>query len=235
MRRPMIRGLGPRRPQPAPVRCGDGRHALRTGRLVLHTPRDFLDVEMGAAAGADADAQRWFGWIPDSIVTPETATHLLGIHDGNRAERLRAFPKAVRRELIQPVVLPGPAEEQRLLAVDPATGLVAGMSSLTPDRHGAIGIWLAPAFRGRGLGTELVAATARFGHEHLGLDSVRAGTESSNHRCRGALSAAGFVPDDGPALHTLPDGRVVDSAWYRHEAAGTARCPAVPEGAVIRA
>ncbi|MFF4421084.1 GNAT family N-acetyltransferase [Streptomyces sp. NPDC001549] len=160
---------------------------------------------MGAAAGADADVQRWFGWIPDSIVTPETAAHLLGIHDGNRAERLRAFPKAVRRELIQPVVLPGPTEGQGLLAVDPATGLVAGMSSLTPDDDGVIGIWLAPAFRGRGLGTELVAATARFGHEHLGLASVRAGTETSNHRCRGALSAAGFVPYDGPALHTLPE------------------------------
>ncbi|MFF4444185.1 GNAT family N-acetyltransferase [Streptomyces sp. NPDC001502] len=151
-------------------------------------------MERGAAAGADADAQRWFGWIPDSIVTPETATHLLGTHDGNRAERLRAFPEAVRRELIRPVVLPGPAEEQRLLAVDPATGLVAGMSSLTPNGDGVIGIWLAPAFRGRGLGTELVAATARFGHEHLGLESVRAGTETSNPPLPGGPERRGVRP-----------------------------------------
>ncbi|MFJ7591262.1 GNAT family N-acetyltransferase [Streptomyces sp. NPDC097617] len=230
----MIWRRGPRGPQPVPDRCGDGRHAMRTARMVLYTPRDFLDVEIGAAAGADADAQRWFGWIPASLVTPETAAHLLGTDDRNRAERLRAFPKAVRRELIQPALLPGPAGEQRLLAVIPATGLVAGMSSLNPDDGGAIGFWLAPAFRGQGLGAELVAATARFGHQHLGLESVRAGTETSNHRCRGALSAAGFVPGAGPALHTLPDGRVVESAWYRHDAADTARCAARAQDAVTR-
>ncbi|MFI7360168.1 GNAT family N-acetyltransferase [Streptomyces avidinii] len=231
----MIRRRGSRGPQPVPVRCGDGRHTMRTARMVLYTPRDRLDAEIGAAAGADADAQRWFGWIADTFVTPETATHLLGIYDHNRAERLRAFPRAVRRELIQPVELPGPTEEQRLLAVIPATGLVAGMSSLTPNDGGAIGVWLAPAFRGQGLGAELVAATARFGHEHLGLASVRAGTETANHRCRGALSAAGFVPYGGPDRHTLPDGRVVDCAWYRHDAVGTARCAAVAQGAVTRA
>ncbi|MFD4940222.1 GNAT family N-acetyltransferase [Streptomyces virginiae] len=230
----MIRGLWSRRPQPVPVHCGDGRHTIRTARLLLYTPRDHWDVEMGAAAGADSDAQRWFGWIPDSLVTPETAAHLLGIHDGNRAERLRAFPRSVRRELARPVVLPDPGAEQRLLAVDAATGLVAGMSSLTPDSGGAIGLWLAPACRGRGLGTELVTATARFGHEHLGLESVSAGTETANHRCRGALGAAGFVQCEGPALHTLPDGRVVDSAWYRHEAAGTARCAGVSAAEVSR-
>ncbi|WP_405787032.1 GNAT family N-acetyltransferase [Streptomyces sp. NBC_00029] len=228
----MIWRRGSRGPQPVPVGCGDGRHTMRTARLVLYTPRDLLDVEIGAAAGADADAQRWFGWIPTSLVNPETAVHLLAIHDGNRAERLRAFHRALRRELTQPVVLPVPAGEQRLLAVVPATGLVAGTSSLSPDRDGAIGFWLAPAFRGQGLGAELVAATARFGHEHLGLESVRAGTETLNHRCRGALSAAGFVPCDGPPLHTLPDGRVVESAWYRHDAAVTSRCAALPEGAV---
>ncbi|MFE5864844.1 GNAT family N-acetyltransferase [Streptomyces virginiae] len=184
----MIRGPWPRRPQPVPVHCGDGRHTIRTARLLLYTPRDHWDVEMGAAAGADSDAQRWFGWIPDSLVTPETAAHLLGIHDGK----------------------------------------------LTPDSGGAIGLWLAPACRGRGLGTELVTATARFGHEHLGLESVSAGTETANQRCRGALRAASFVQCEGPALHTLPDGRVVDAAWYRHEAAGTARCSGVPAAAVSR-
>ncbi|GAA2634323.1 MULTISPECIES: GNAT family N-acetyltransferase [Streptomyces] len=232
----MIRGLGPRRPQPVPVRCGGGRHAIRTARLVLYTPRDHLDAEIGVAAGSDSDAQRWFGWNPDTLVTPETAAHLLGIHDGNRAERLRAFPRAVRRELVRPVVLPDPDPRaaHRLLAVHAATGLVAGMSSLTPGNGGAIGIQLAPDFRGRGLGTELVEATARLGHEHLGLESVSAGTETSNHRCRGALEAAGFVECEGPALHTLPDGRVVDSAWYEHESAGTARCAGVPAAAVTR-
>ncbi|MFB6562883.1 MULTISPECIES: GNAT family N-acetyltransferase [unclassified Streptomyces] len=231
----MIWRRGARGPQPAPDRCGDGRHAIRTARLVLHTPRDVLDVEIGAAAGADADAQRWFGWIADSLVTAETAAHLLAIHDGNRAERLRAFPKDVRRELTRPVVLPAPGVDERLLAVDPATGQVAGMSSLAGDDGGAIGIWLAPAFRGRGLGTELVAATALLGHEHLGLQSVRAGTENANRRCRGALRAAGFVPDGGPEQHTLPDGRVVDGAWYRHDATGTSRCAALPDSAVSRA
>ncbi|MEU4730475.1 GNAT family N-acetyltransferase [Streptomyces sp. NPDC023588] len=191
---------------------------------MLHTPRDVLDMVMGEAAGADAEAQRWLGSNADRIVTAETAEHLLALNDANRPERLRAFPAAMRKELTRPAVLPDPVQTHWLLAVDPATGLVAGLSSLTPDDDGAIGLRLAPAYRGRGLGAEVFAATAQFGHGHLGLESVRAGTEISNDSCRRALSAAGFVPDEGPPRHTLPNGRATQAAWYRHAASGTSRC-----------
>ncbi|MFD7258675.1 GNAT family N-acetyltransferase [Streptomyces sp. NPDC059874] len=222
------------RPRPVPDRCGDGRHVLRTARLVLYTPRDVLDVEVAKAAGADAEAQRWLGWPADTLVNAETAEHLLGIDDRNRSERLRAFPASMRRELTRAMPLPGPGETQWLLAVDAATGRVAGMSSLTPDDDGTLGLRLAPAYRGQGLGTELVAATARFGHAHFGLHTVRAGTETSNDNCRRALGAAGFEPCDGPARHTLPDGRVTDAAWYRHGTGSTSRCASVRESAVTR-
>ncbi|MEU8438787.1 GNAT family N-acetyltransferase [Streptomyces sp. NPDC029216] len=198
---------------PVPVRCEGGRHVLRTARLVLHTPRDFLDMEIGLAAGADADAQHWLGASDRLVVDAATAEHLLGIDDHNRVERLSSFPAAMRRGLTRPLP-PGPIAW--LLAVDVETGRAAGLSSLTPD--GEIGLRLAPTHRGRGLGTELVEATTRLGHAHRGLQTVRAGTERSNDRCRRALSAAGFVPCEGPSQHTLADGRVTDAVWYQHEA-----------------
>ncbi|MFJ8014799.1 GNAT family N-acetyltransferase [Streptomyces sp. NPDC096339] len=222
------------RPAPVPVRCGDGRHVLHTARLVLFTPRDVLDMEIGRATGADAVAQRWLGWPVDTLVNAETAEHLLGIDDGNRTERLRAFPAPMRRELILPTPPPGPGLTQWLVAVDRATGRVAGASSLTPAEDGSLGLQLAPAYRGQGLGTEVVAATARFGHAHFGLRSVRAGAETSNDNCRRALDAAGFEPCDGPSRHTLPDGRVIDSAWYRHTADGTSHCASVRASAAAR-
>ncbi|MCX5192306.1 GNAT family N-acetyltransferase [Streptomyces sp. NBC_00249] len=202
---------------------------------MLHTPRDVLDMEIGMATGVDAGAQWWLGSIADSLVTAETAEYLLGIDDRNRVARLRAFPAAMRRELVQPVVPPEPVRTQWLLAVDPATGRVAGLSSLTPDDDGAIGVRLAPASRGLGLGAELLAGTAQFGHAHLGLECVRAGTEVSNDSCRRALSAAGFVPCDGPVRHTLANGRVTDGAWYRHGTSEISWCASIREAPAMQA
>ncbi|WP_234333847.1 GNAT family N-acetyltransferase [Streptomyces viridochromogenes] len=101
------------------------------------------------------------------------------------------------------------------------TGRYAGYLELDRDR-GEIGGILAPDHRGQGLGAELFLAAAEFAHGHAGLPTVRAGTATANLACRRALERAGFVSVPGPAHHTLPDGRELDSVWYRHEGAASA-------------
>ncbi|MGW4163408.1 GNAT family N-acetyltransferase [Streptomyces sp. NPDC004788] len=204
-----------RRTPLVPGRCGGGYHVLRTARLVLRTPRDHLDAAIGEAAAADAEAQRWLGWPAGSVIDSRVAEHLLGIDDDNRAERLHSFRAPVRRRLARRLVPAGHLPRHALLAVDAATGRAVGMSSVMLDET-TIGLQIAPAYRRQGLGAELARATARFAHDHLGLELVRAGTEKSNDHCRQALSTAGFLPCDGPARHTLPDGRIIDSVWYQH-------------------
>jgi RimJ/RimL family protein N-acetyltransferase len=86
------------------------------------------------------------------------------------------------------------------------------------------GGWLAPGFRARGLGAELFAGIAQFGHDHLGIAMVRAGTEQANTACVAALLAAGFEPAEGPATHRLPDGRVIRARWFRHDAEQATSC-----------
>jgi RimJ/RimL family protein N-acetyltransferase len=112
--------------------------------------------------------------------------------------------------------------ERWLIAVDKASGRLAGGLGLDRDT-GEVGGWLAPGFRGRGLGSSLFAGAAQFGHQHLGLASLTAGTEPGNHACVAGLTSAGFIPAPGPSTHTLPDGRVVPARWFRHEAVAS-RC-----------
>jgi RimJ/RimL family protein N-acetyltransferase len=91
-------------------------------------------------------------------------------------------------------------------------------------KRGEIGGWLAPEFRGRGLGAVLFAAAAEFQHRHLGFATVMAGAEPSNKASIRALTAAGFVPMPGPETHTLPNGREIESSWFRHDSDQPARC-----------
>ncbi len=110
-----------------------------------------------------------------------------------------------------------------LVAVDPEDGRIAGGASYNEDT-GEIGGSLAPRYRSRGLGTSLFAGAAELAHRHLGIASVTAGTEAGNVACIAALASAGFIPARGPALHTLPDGRVVPALWFRCEVARPSRC-----------
>jgi RimJ/RimL family protein N-acetyltransferase len=106
-----------------------------------------------------------------------------------------------------------------LVCVHRQSGRYAGHLELHPDRN-ELGGTLAPDHRGQGLGAELFLAGAELAHGHVGLPTVRAGTATDNLPCRRALERAGFVPAPGPARHTLPDGREIDTVWYQHE--GTA-------------
>ncbi|MFE1882933.1 GNAT family N-acetyltransferase [Streptomyces diastatochromogenes] len=202
---------------PVPGRCDPGRHVLATERLLLFTPRTHLDVAAALAASADAEAQRWLGNHADRLVpNPATRRALLEWRpagdDGRRVPRLLAKP-----------FTPDPDVPVFLVCVRRADLSYAGGLQLE-HRAGEVGGWLAPRCRGQGLGAELFGAGALLAHTHFGMTRVRAGAEPGNTASRRALARAGFVPDEGPPRHTLPDGRVIEAVWVRHDTTAAARC-----------
>ncbi|MGW2712273.1 GNAT family N-acetyltransferase [Streptomyces sp. NPDC001356] len=200
-----------------PGRCTPGRHVLGTERLLLFTPRTRLDVAAVLAASADAEAQRWLGTKADEVL-PDPAVRRALLAWRPAGEDGRPIP----RELAEPFT-PGPDDPLLLVCVR-RSGL--GYAGALELHHltGEMGGWLAPACRGQGLGAELFRAGLELAHTHLGLATVRAGAEPANAASRRALTRAGLVPDPGPRRHTLPDGRVVDAVWHRHDSGTPRRC-----------
>ncbi|MGQ5633439.1 MULTISPECIES: GNAT family N-acetyltransferase [unclassified Streptomyces] len=204
---------------PVPGRCGPeaGRHVLATERLLLFTPRTRLDVAAALAACADAEAQRWLGTQADEVLPdPGLRRALLAWRPAGEDGR------RVPRKLARPYV-PGPDDPLLLVCVRRSDLGYAGALELEP-RTGEVGGWLAPACRGQGLGAELFRAGAVLAHAHAGLATVRAGAEPGNTASRRALARAGFVRAEGPPRHTLPDGRVVETVWHRHDSPAASRC-----------
>lgn len=160
------------------------------------------------AAASDPEAQRWLGW-PSQAVLPE-----------RRLERYLARP-AGQGVFPSRRYLAGP--QLHLVAIDLAEGRIAGGIGVNRD-SGEIGGWLAPRFRGHGLGVGLFAGAAEFAHRHLGIRRVIAGTETTNAACVAALTGAGFTPTAGPNIHTLPNGRDISSRWFLHETTRPATC-----------
>ncbi|MFD5013467.1 GNAT family N-acetyltransferase [Streptomyces chartreusis] len=222
----MIRSLLRRRRAasglPVPDACTPGRHALATRRLLFYTPVTKLDVWAAISTGADPDAQRWQGNQADQVISDADTRRAL-LHMGPNGATPRWFIRS-NPEAAEPFE-PSPEMPEFMVCVRRDTGRYAGYFELDPDK-GEIGGNLAPDHRGQGLGTELFLAGAEFAHGHAGLPTVRAGTATENLACRRALERAGFVPARGPARHTLPDGRQLDTVWYQHE--GTASACAAP-------
>jgi RimJ/RimL family protein N-acetyltransferase len=160
------------------------------------------------AAASDPQAQRWFGWTGQKVIPEPDLEPLLALPAGQG-----------------PALLPIPGRRTSLAAIDLADGRVAGAIEVNPGT-GEVGGWLAPRFRGRGLGAGLFASAAEFAHQHLGIPTVTAATESSNAACIAALVSAGFTPAAGPDTHTLPDGRVIPVRWFRHESVQPTMCRA---------
>jgi RimJ/RimL family protein N-acetyltransferase len=201
---------------PAPGVCAGGRHTLVADRLLLFTPRTQLDAVASIAAAADAEAQRWLGNLADRVVADEdTRRALLRISPSDTGRRLS-------RRLTEPFELRPDRPEFLVCVRRDGTGYAGGLHLDTA--RGELGGWLAPGSRGAGLGTELFRTGALLAHTHFGMSTVRAATATANAACRGALARAGFVPDEGPPRHTLPDGRVIDVVWFRHEDERTAHC-----------
>jgi RimJ/RimL family protein N-acetyltransferase len=190
-----------------PVICREGHHVVLTEHLRMQSPSR-SDIRIMLAAASDPEAQRWLGWR-DRIVKRES----------RRKDLLAARPGRGRSPH------PGMASSLYLAVIDPSTDLMAGAVGVN-RRNGELGGWLAPLFRGRGLGAELFAGAAQFVHYHLGSASVVAGTETANVSCVRALRSAGFAATRGPEFHPLPDGRTVPVCWFRHDADKPARCEA---------
>jgi RimJ/RimL family protein N-acetyltransferase len=186
--------------------CGGDRHVLQVAGLRLQTPARW-DRPIMHAAASDPQAQRWLGWCPQDVV-PE-----------RRRERLLAEKPGRGQTLSQRNV----TGSQPLVAVDPEGRLLAGVVVCDLD-NGEIGGYLAPEFRGRGLGVSLFVGGAQFAHQHLGIASVTASTPPGNVACIAALASAGFTPTRGPSTRTLPNGRVIPTLWFRHGASRPSRC-----------
>jgi RimJ/RimL family protein N-acetyltransferase len=188
-------------------RCGRHRHFLRHGPILLRTA-GIEDMVVGHAAASDPEAQHWLGWRPEQICPEPVRTRCLETIP-------RQDPAAGRRKA---------GAHDYFAALDPGTGRLLGMIGIgfVRDRERyEMGGWLAPAFRGRGLGAGLFRAAAHLAHEHMGIAGLAAGTEAANIASERSLIAAGFVPGDGPDPHILPNGRVITSRWFRHGGSGT--------------
>jgi len=187
---------------PAPQACRRDHHVLLVANLRLQTPTH-RDVAIMRAAASDPEAQRWLGWPGNMLIPESERDRLLAMEPG----RGRAAGHL----------------DLWLCAVDRTSGMVAGGAALDAYSLEAGG-WLAPAFRGHGLGKDLFAAIAQFAHNHLGMTSVAAGTDAANAACMAALLAAEFKPGQGPPVHVLQDGRTVPALWFRHDTAQPSRC-----------
>jgi RimJ/RimL family protein N-acetyltransferase len=204
-------GLGRRTREPESAdsgpqsRCRSGSHVLVIPGLRLQTPTP-LDLRIAYAGASDPQAQHWLGWRPESIVPERDRERLLGTKPGRDGRGVQIG-----------------GGEHMLIAADSRRRRFIGYVSCDVQT-GEIGGWLAPEFRGRGLGTVLFACAAELGHRHLGFTTVTAGTESSNKACIGVLTAAGFTPMRGPKTHTLPNGRQTEASWFRRDCDRPARC-----------
>jgi RimJ/RimL family protein N-acetyltransferase len=152
------------------------------------------------AAASDLEAQRWLEWPAQSLVPA-----------GKRVQYLSARPGA--GPLLPSHLDPHVAS---LVAIDPARGRLAGMVCLDRDTR-EIGGWLAPAYRGWGLGAALFGGGAELAHRHLGIATVHAGAHPDNAACVHALTAAGFRPVHGPRTHLQPNGHVIPARWFTHQ------------------
>lgn len=138
---PMVPGVVQRflraaREGETPAQCGRECHVLHMPGLRLQTPMK-RDVRIMYAAASDPQAQRWLGWTGPAVIPQRDLEHQLA----RTAGRGRAFPRVL-----------GPV--RYLVAIDPAAGRVAGAFGVDTDA-GEVGGWLAPRYRGRGLGSGL--------------------------------------------------------------------------------
>ena len=188
--------------------CDRQGHVLRRGQLLFRTPTAW-EYAAAVACGSDPAAQRWLGWLPESIVAR-----------GARADAMRVVPGTG-----PDWVSPDP-HSMDLVAIDLAENRCIGLVSVHTGEDGGpeTGGYLAPDYRGRGVGRELFAAGVTLAHEHLGLRRVRAGAEVGNVASGRSLAAAGLVRVAGPPTYTLPDGRTTEAWWFQHIAPRTSRC-----------
>ncbi|XRQ06144.1 GNAT family N-acetyltransferase [Actinomadura welshii] len=192
--------------------CSGGRHVIGSPRLLFRS-LTMWDLRLTTALASDPEAQRWLGWKQDDVVAEDERDRLLS------APARRGRSRFGLPSFAMPTA--------GMLAVDPGCGLPAGALILTPESEDLcqVGGYLAPSYRGRGLGAELFTAGLALAQWHLHFTEVRAVVHPENLACARSLGRAGFAPAAGPETYTLPDGRVIPAAWYSSVTLAPGWCP----------
>jgi RimJ/RimL family protein N-acetyltransferase len=172
--------------------CGlGGFHKIRTPRLVLRTARR-NEYRAAQRQFLDEAAQHWLGWSDEDLV------------------------RLTVRDSVDPLIWS--AEQAGFLAWDTATKRAVAQVTLfrpTDDRV-EVGALVDPARRGTGVGREALRLLCVLAHQHFGIVTLNASCEDRNQASRNWLTSCGFVPDLGPAGHTLPNGRAITALWWQH-------------------
>jgi RimJ/RimL family protein N-acetyltransferase len=155
----------------------------------------FSNMVSGHLLSCDDDAQRWLGWSEDVLnvsVPPSLGQTDQSCVIGSASSLLMNFT-----------------------GLAAASGRVIGNVTLrwTGEVHEIGGAVLKEA-RGQGFGTELMTAACFMAHRHFGISDLRAACERTNAASMRWLAKSGFTQVPGPACHTLPNGRVIDSVWW---------------------
>lgn len=185
--------------------CGrGGAHAVRTRRLTVSTTR--VSDLASIATLIDDTARYRQGWDAFTVPAPIPGDPVLW-H----------------------------ATYMPFIARDRKTGAPVAHVSLYLGEDGGyrVGGTVGPAHRGQGYGREALAMVCLVAHRHLGIADLAAGCESSNVASRRWLASCGFSQVDGPARYTLPNGRVIDSLWWRRSNPAAHRCRNPPPGATV--
>ncbi|WP_441247823.1 GNAT family N-acetyltransferase [Kitasatospora sp. McL0602] len=114
-----------------------------------------------------------------------------------------------------PYVVSGPSDEAACFSVvELATGELVGEALLwgidTHNRLAHLGISLRPAFRGRGLGTEVVRALCDYGFTTRGLHRLQLETLTDNAPMIAAARRAGFTLEGTLRRAAWVNGAFVD-------------------------
>ena len=114
-----------------------------------------------------------------------------------------------------PYVVTGPDNHAACFSVvELATGELAGEALLWDmdlhNRAAHIGISLRPAFRGRGLGADVVRVLCRYGFAIRGLHRLQAETLSTNNAMIQAAGRAGFTREGTLRRAAWVDGEFAD-------------------------
>jgi RimJ/RimL family protein N-acetyltransferase/nitrite reductase/ring-hydroxylating ferredoxin subunit len=143
-----------------------------TDEVVSLRPFSADDVPAIVAACQDTDIQRWIPMIPVPYTEADARRYVLmtlqAWHDGTSAE---------------------------FAVVDPASDRLLGSIGLhfgpNPRRH-AVGYWVAPEARRRGVALRAVRLVVRWGFEHLAIERLALWTLPGNVASQAVAERAGF-------------------------------------------
>lgn len=180
-----------------------GAHEARSRRLVVSTAR--LSDLLATAALMDDEARYRHGWSPELL---EPYKRILATSDPLMWKRRR----------------------MDFVARDRSTGaLVVSLSLYRSDGQYHIGGTVGAQFRRQGYGREALLLVCLFAHRHLGIVELSAKCETAHEVSRRWLASSGFTMLEASGSHTLPNGRVVESCWWRRrDGSAKHRCPNFP-------